>query len=128
MKNKLYLALAPILAAVLVYALFFRASDEDRIRQKLAALEVAMKSGGSQSDAAARPLRIQKAFASVFTPRVHADIPGSRPATRPAKSWRRWPRPPQLRSTASTSPSTRSTWRSIPARSRRARTSTRWRR
>ncbi len=75
MKNKLYLALAPILAAVLVYALFFRANDEDRIRQKLAALEVAMKSGASQSDAAARPLRIQKAFASIFTPRVHADIP-----------------------------------------------------
>jgi hypothetical protein len=76
MKNKLYLVLAPILAAVLVYALFFRASDEDRIRQKLAALEVAMKSGASQSEAAARPLRIQKAFASIFTPRVRADIPG----------------------------------------------------
>jgi SnoaL-like domain len=76
MKTKLYLALASIFAAVLVYALFFRASDEDRIRQKLAALEVAMKSGTSEAEAAMRPLRIQKAFASIFTPRVRADIPG----------------------------------------------------
>lgn len=76
MKNKLYLALVPLFAVVLVVALLFRASDADRIRQKLAALEVAMKSGGSQSEAAARPLRIQKAFASIFTPRVRADIPG----------------------------------------------------
>ncbi len=75
MKNQLYLALAAIIAATIVYALFFRASDEDRIRQKLAAIEAAVTSRGSASEAAARPLRIQQAFARIFTPRVQVDVP-----------------------------------------------------
>ena len=42
MKSKLYLTLAAVLAAAIVYALFFRATDEDRIRHKLTALEAAV--------------------------------------------------------------------------------------
>lgn len=75
MKNKLYLAVAALLAAALVYALFFRATDESRIHQKLAALEAAVKSGASEPNVAARSLRIQQSFARIFTPRVRVDIP-----------------------------------------------------
>ena len=75
MKNKLYLTLAAVLTAAIVYALFFRATDEDRIRQKLTALEAAVKSGTSTPEVAARPLRIQQAFARIFAPRVRVDAP-----------------------------------------------------
>lgn len=75
MKNKIALALAAILVAAIVYVLFFRTSDEDRIRQKLTALESAVKSGASASEIASRPLRIREAFARVFAPRVQVDVP-----------------------------------------------------
>lgn len=76
MKNKLYLVFVAILAAAaLAYALLFRATDEDRIRQKLTALEAAVKSGGTELQAAARPLRIQQAFSRIFAPRVRVDAP-----------------------------------------------------
>ena len=124
MKNKLYIALAALAAAALVYALFFRASDEDRIRRKLGALEAAVKSGAAEPNVAARALRIQQSFARIFAPRVRADIPELASGDR---SWRRWPRPARSRSPGSTSPSVESTWRSTGAPSLRARTSTRWR-
>src|SRR4051794_21808577 len=76
MKTKLYLALAAIVVAVVGYALLFRESDEDRIRQKLTALEAAVKSGSASGpEAASRPLRIQQSFSRIFTPRVRVDIP-----------------------------------------------------
>ena len=87
MKNKLIQVVAATLAAIVVaalgYVLFFRASDEDRIRQKLTALEGAVKSGASASEIAARPLRIQQAFARIFTPRVRVDIPELEEGDRP---------------------------------------------
>ena len=83
MRNKLALALAAILVAVAVYALFFRASDEDRIRQKLTALEAAVKSGASATEVAARPLRIHQAFARIFAPRVRVDAPEIDPGDKP---------------------------------------------
>lgn len=75
MKNKLILALAAILVAAIGYVVFFRASDEDRIRQKLGALEAAVKSGASEPNLAVRSLRIQQSFARIFAPRVRTDIP-----------------------------------------------------
>lgn len=76
MNNKIYLALAALAAAaVLAYALLFRATDEDLIRQKLTALESAVKSGDSEPQAAARPLRVQQAFSRIFAPRVRVDAP-----------------------------------------------------
>jgi len=83
MKNKIAIALASIVAAMIVYALFFRTSEEDRIRQKLTALEAAVKSGASTSEIAARPLRVRESFARIFAPRVQVDVPeiavGDRP-------------------------------------------------
>src|SRR6185436_9180248 len=73
-RTGLVVAVAAALA-ILGYALFFRETDESRIRKRLAALAAAVRIDPAARDPLARALRIERAFAAGVSPGVRVQVP-----------------------------------------------------
>jgi hypothetical protein len=75
MKKRTWIAVAAAWMLVLVYAVFLRPSEEDRIRRQLGALSEAVRVGPGDQNPVVRAARIQKAFGRILAPRVRVDVP-----------------------------------------------------
>jgi hypothetical protein len=76
MARRLSIGLAFAAAALVTYLVFFRVSDEERIRRNLDALAEAVRIEPRERDPAARPLRIRRTFQRVLAARVVVAIDG----------------------------------------------------
>jgi hypothetical protein len=76
MARRVVIGLAFVAAALVTYLVFFRVSDEEKIRRNLDALADAVRIEPRERDPAARPLRIRRTFQRVLAPRVQIAIEG----------------------------------------------------
>ena len=75
MTKRVWIPLLAVALAGLFYVVLLRETDEERIRRRLTELAEAVRVDASESDKAARPLRIRKTFARVFSSGVRVQIP-----------------------------------------------------
>jgi hypothetical protein len=76
MQRRLLLAVAAAVLASLVYAFFFRRSDEGRIRKQIALLAASVRVEEGKPDPAMRALSLRGTYGRALAPRVEIEVPG----------------------------------------------------
>lgn len=84
MNRKTLIAALGLVAIAAVYVIFFRQTDEDRIRAQLSALAEAVTKHEGENEVL-YALRVDKAFARIFTRDVELKVPEISEQSRPRK-------------------------------------------
>lgn len=74
MNRKTWMAVLALVAIAATYVIFFRKTDEDRIREKLRALAEAVAKDEGENELI-RAMRVEKAFTRIFTREVEIKVP-----------------------------------------------------
>lgn len=82
MNRKTLIAALGLVAIAAVYVIFIRKTDEDRIRAQLSALAEAVHKSEGENELL-RAVRVDKAFAGIFTREVELKIPEISEQSRP---------------------------------------------